>query len=79
MTSKVYKKIELVGSSDKGIEDALQSAVNLARTTLRNLDWFEVVQVRGSIVDGRIADYQVTLQVGFRMEKGEIEGNWELI
>lgn len=68
MSRKVYKKIELVGSSDKGIEDALQNAVSFASQTLRNLDWFEVVQVRGNIEDGKIANYQVTFQVGFRME-----------
>lgn len=68
MTKKVHKKIELVGSSEKGIEDALQNAVVFASKTLRNLDWFEVIQVRGSIVKGKIADYQVTFNVGFRME-----------
>ena len=68
MSKKVYKKIELVGSSEKGIEDALQNAVIFAGKTLRNLDWFEVVQVRGSIENGKISNYQVTFQVGFRME-----------
>jgi dodecin len=68
MSRKVHKKIELVGSSDKSIEDALQNAVNFASQTLRNLDWFEVVQVRGNIEGGKIANYQVTFQVGFRME-----------
>ncbi len=68
MTKKVYKKIELVGSSDKGIDDAVKNAVLFASKTLRNLDWFEVTQVRGSIVKGKVADYQVTFNVGFRME-----------
>lgn len=68
MTKKVYKKIELVGSSDKGIDDAVKNAVTFASKTLRNLDWFEVTQVRGNIVKGKVADYQVTFNVGFRME-----------
>jgi len=68
VTKKVYKKIELVGSSDKGIDDAVKNAVTFASKTLRNLDWFEVTQVRGNIVKGKVADYQVTFNVGFRME-----------
>jgi len=71
MSGKVHKKVELVGSSDKSIEDALQNAVNFASQTLRHLDWFEVTQVRGNIMNGKIDTYQVTFNVGFRMEGSE--------
>ncbi|HVL71370.1 MAG TPA: dodecin [Beijerinckiaceae bacterium] len=68
MDDHVYKVIELVGSSETSIEDAIQSAVRRASDTLRNLRWFEVVQTRGHIEDGRIRHYQVVLKVGFTME-----------
>lgn len=69
MTGKVHKKIELVGSSQTGIEDALQNAIGFASQTLRHLEWFEVKQVTGRIADGKIEAYQVTFDVGFRMEE----------
>lgn len=64
----VYKVVELVGSSEKSIEDAIQVAVSRASQTLRQLRWFEVVETRGHIEKGKIAHYQVTLKVGFTME-----------
>ena len=64
----IYKVVELVGSSDKSIEDAIQSAIARAAQTLRQLRWFEVVETRGHIEKGQIAHYQVTLKVGFTME-----------
>jgi flavin-binding protein dodecin len=64
----IYRVIELVGSSDNSIEDAIQSAITRAHKTLRNLRWFEVVRTSGHIVDGGIRHYQVTLKVGFTME-----------
>ena len=64
----VYKVVELVGTSDKSIEDAIQTAVRRAAKTLRQLRWFEVVDTRGHIEKGEIAHYQVTLKVGFTME-----------
>ncbi len=64
----VYKKIELVGSSKDSIEDAIQSAVGKASETTRNLDWFEVDEIRGWIDDGRVQHYQVGLKVGFRID-----------
>lgn len=69
MPDHVYKIVELVGSSKTSIEDAIAQAVNKAHETVRNLRWFEVVQTRGHIEDGKIAHYQVTLKVGFTMEK----------
>lgn len=66
--SHVYKKIELVGSSTKSSDDAIEQAVSRASQTLRNLDWFEVVETRGHIKDGKVAHWQVTLRVGIRLE-----------
>lgn len=68
MGDHVYKKIELVGSSAVSTDDAIQQAISRASKTLKQLDWFEVVETRGHIADGRVAHYQVTLRVGFRLE-----------
>jgi flavin-binding protein dodecin len=67
----VYKRIELVGSSTVSSDDAIQRAIARAAETVKNLDWFEVDQIRGHIKDGRIAHYQVLLRVGFRLEQTE--------
>lgn len=67
MTSRVYKKVELVGTSTTGIEDAIENAVSTASDSLKNLDWFEVIETRGHIKDGKVAHYQVVLKVGFRL------------
>ncbi len=69
--SKVYKKVELVGSSAESLEDAIKVALARARRTLRNLDWFEVKEIRGSLADGYVNTYQVTLLVGFRLDEDE--------
>jgi flavin-binding protein dodecin len=68
MSERVYKKIEIVGSSSESVTAAIEQAVAKADRTLHNLDWFEVSEVRGRIQDGKIADYQVTLKVGFRLD-----------
>jgi flavin-binding protein dodecin len=68
MADHVYKTIELVGSSNTGVEDAVQSAIAKAAATVRNLRWFEVCETRGQIADGRVAHWQVTLKVGFTLE-----------
>ena len=65
----IYRVIELAGTSDKSIEDAVGAAVTRAHQTIRNLRWFEVVQTRGHIENGRVAHFQVTLKVGFTMEE----------
>jgi len=64
----VYKILELVGSSDKSIEDAIQNAIGRAAKTVREMKWFEVVQTRGHIEDGTVRHYQVTLRVGFTLD-----------
>jgi dodecin len=66
--SNVYKKIELVGSSREGVDDAIKRAINKAGETMKNLDWFEVTEIRGWIKDGEPQHTQVTIQVGFRIE-----------
>ncbi|MBL0010919.1 MAG: dodecin domain-containing protein [Nitrosomonas sp.] len=68
MSDHVYKVIEIVGSSSKTIEDAIQQAIAKSGETLRNLDWFEVVETRGHIVDAKVAHYQVKLKIGFRLD-----------
>ncbi len=68
MGDHVYKVIEIVGSSAKSIEDAIQQAIAKSGETLRNLDWFEVVETRGHIVEAKVAHYQVKLKVGFRLD-----------
>jgi flavin-binding protein dodecin len=64
----IYRVIELAGTSDKSIEDAVSSAIARANKTIRNLRWFELIQTRGHIENGKIAHFQVTLKVGFTME-----------
>ena len=68
MSDHVYKTIELVGSSAKGPDDAVSNAIARAATTVRHLRWFEVLDTRGHIEDGRIAHWQVTVKVGFTLE-----------
>jgi flavin-binding protein dodecin len=67
MDEHIYRVIQLVGSSDQSIDDAIRRAVSRASKTLRNLRWFEVVETRGNIEGGKLS-YQVTLKVGFTME-----------
>jgi flavin-binding protein dodecin len=64
----VYKLIELTGSSPKGIEDAVNNAVNRAAKTVRNMRWFEVTETRGHIENGKVSHWQVTLKIGFTLD-----------
>ncbi len=68
MSDKTYKLIELVGVSENSIEEAIQNAVARANQTLKNLDWFEVVEARGMIQDGTVNQFQVKIKVGFRLD-----------
>jgi dodecin len=68
MQEHVYKKIEVVGSSEKSIADAVQNAVKKAGETVKNLRWFEVAEIRGDIEDGKVAHFQATVKIGFRLE-----------
>ena len=66
MPDHVYRIIEVAGSSERSIEDAIQNAVGRASQTLRQVGWFEVVQTRGHVEEGKVAHYQVILKVGFQ-------------
>jgi flavin-binding protein dodecin len=68
MSDHVYKSVEITGTSPDSVQSAIDTAIAKAGETLRHLDWFEVVNVRGHIEDGRVAHYQVTMKVGFRLE-----------
>ena len=68
MPDHVYKTIELVGSSTRGMEEAVQKAIAKAAETVRNLRWFEVLDTRGHIEAGKVAHWQVTLKLGFTLE-----------
>lgn len=70
MAEPIYKKIELIGSSTKSIEDAAQQALSRASRTLHNLRWFELTETRGELDEkGQIKHWQVTLKVGFRLDE----------
>ncbi|MEU6218955.1 dodecin [Streptomyces sp. NPDC047022] len=71
MTDHTYRVTEIVGSSPEGVDQAIRNGIARASQTLRNLDWFEVTQVRGRIENGRIEHYQVGLKVGFRIDGGD--------
>jgi hypothetical protein len=68
MSAHTYKLIELVGSSSVGTDDAIRNAIAKAALTVKHMDWFEVVETRGHILNGAVAHFQVTIKVGFRIE-----------
>lgn len=68
MSDHVYKVVELVGSSEESVSKAIDRAIAKAALSLRKLGWFEVVQVRGHIENGKVAHYQVTVKVGFTVD-----------
>lgn len=67
MTDHVYKKIELTGSSSEGIQQAIENAVSKAAKTIHDMRWFEVVETRGHIDNGKVAHWQVTIKIGFSL------------
>lgn len=69
MADPVYKIVEVVGTSGTSISKAIDNAIAKAATTLRHLGWFEVIQIRGSVGDGKVHQYQVTLKAGFTLEE----------
>jgi flavin-binding protein dodecin len=71
MASRTYRVTEIVGTSPDGIDQAVRNGVHRAATTLRHVDWFEVTQVRGHVVDGEVEHFQVTMKLGFRLEDQE--------
>ena len=66
MNGNIYKATDIVGTSEESVSDAIQSAVTKASESLRNLEWFEVGQVRGWINEGKVGHYQVTMKIGFK-------------
>jgi flavin-binding protein dodecin len=68
VTDHIYKTVEITGSSPNGVTEAIEAAIKKASQSLRNLDWFEVVGVRGHVGSGGVNHYQVTLKLGFRLE-----------
>jgi len=68
MSNHTYKAVELTGTSDKGVDDAMRNVIAKASQTLRGLDWFEVLEIRGRIEDNEISHVQVTMKIGFRVE-----------
>lgn len=68
MSNHVYKTLELIGSSPNGSDDAIKNAITRAASTLHNLRWFEVVETRGHLEDGKIGHWQVTIKVGFTLD-----------
>ncbi len=69
MTDHVYSVSEIYGSSGSSVEEAIDNAIATASESLRNLDWFEVTEIRGHIEDGKVAHYQVGLKIGFRYQR----------
>jgi flavin-binding protein dodecin len=68
MNDHIYKHIRLTGSSTVGIEDAVKAAIAKAHESVRHLNWFKVVETRGHVVDGQVSHWQVTIEVGFRLD-----------
>lgn len=68
MGNHIYKQLELTGSSDIGIEDAVSRAIAKAHETVRNIQWFTVTETRGHVTDGKVAHWQVSIKVGFTLE-----------
>lgn len=65
----VYRRTDLVGSSRESVSDAIETAIARAAKTLRHIEWFEVSEIRGRVQDGKVAQYQVSIKVGFRVEE----------
>ncbi|MDQ1624724.1 MAG: dodecin [Actinomycetota bacterium] len=70
MPNRTYRVTEIVGTSTQGVDDAVRNGIARAAQTIRNLDWFEVTQIRGHLVDGAVEHVQVGMKVGFRLEDG---------
>jgi dodecin len=68
MSDHVYKLVEVVGSSANGTDDAIRNAIETAARTVRHIDWFEVTETRGHVVQDKVAHFQVTVKIGFRIE-----------
>jgi flavin-binding protein dodecin len=72
MDNHTYRLVELVGSSETSIEHAIQTALTKAHETLRHIHWFQVIETRGHVTEGKVAHYQVTLKAGYTLEDGSV-------
>lgn len=68
MTSRTYRVTEIVGTSPVGVDEAIRNGLRRAASTLRHIDWFEVTEIRGHVVDGEVEHVQVGMKLGFRLE-----------
>lgn len=68
MDERVYRVVEVTGASADGVDEAINAGIRRVNKTMRNVEWFEVIDTRGRILDGEIAQFQVTMKVGFRLE-----------
>ena len=75
MSSRTYKVSEIVGTSPEGVDAAIKSGLDRAKQTIRHLDWFEVVEIRGHLEEGDLLHTQVTMKIGFRLEDGDDAGS----
>lgn len=66
--SNTYKRIEIVGTSAEGVQQAIENGIERAAQSVRNIDWFEVTEIRGHVADGKVAHYQVSMKLGFRLD-----------
>lgn len=73
MADHTYRLAELVGTSPQGVDEAIRNGIQRASRTIRNMDWVEVTQIRGHVVDGAVADWQVGMKIGFRVVDPEEE------
>jgi flavin-binding protein dodecin len=71
VADNIYRVAEIVGTSPDGVDAAIRNAVSRANRTLRNVDWFEMTEIRGHLADGQVADWQVTVKIGFRLDDVE--------
>jgi flavin-binding protein dodecin len=72
MSRHIYRMVEIVGTSPQGVDDAIRNGIERAHRTLRNLDWFQVTEIRGHLEDGQVADWQITMKVGFRLDDRQV-------
>ncbi len=68
MSDHVYRLTEIVGSSPVSVDEAIRNAIGKAAQTVRNIEWFQTQEIRGQVVDGGVAYFQVTLKIGFRVD-----------
>lgn len=79
MTDRTYRVVEVVGTSTESVQQAIRNGVARASQTLRHVDWFETVQIRGHVVDGHVEHFQVTMKLGFRLESPDDDASGDAV